>query len=72
MEEKHVNIWIDDIQIVDDGLGIGVEAEKKASGKMTGKEFTVTIELHQGSFEDRIVTCDLTHDYVSINADYRT
>ena len=72
MEEKRVNIWIDDIQIVDDGLGIGVEAEKKASGKMTGKEFTVTIDLHQGSFGDRVVTCDLTHEYVSINADYRT
>ena len=72
MEEKRVNIWIDDIQIVGDGLGIGVEAEKEASGKMTGKEFTVTIDLQQGSCEDRVVTCDLTHDYVSINADYRT
>jgi len=72
MEEGRVDIWIDDVQIVDDGLGIGVEAEKKASGKMTGKEFTVTIDLQQGSFEDRVVTCDLTHDYVSINADYRT
>jgi len=72
MEEKSVDIWIDDIQIVDHGLGIGVEAEKMASGKMTGKEYTVTIDLHQGSFEDRVVTCDLTHDYVSINADYRT
>jgi glutamate N-acetyltransferase/amino-acid N-acetyltransferase len=72
MEEQHVNIWIDDIQIVADGLGIGIDAEKKAAEKMKEKEFTVTIDLQQGSFEDRIVTCDLTHDYVSINADYRT
>ncbi len=72
MEEGKVGIWVDDIQIVSNGRGLGVDAEAKAAEKMTGKEFSVTIELQQGSFEDRIVTCDLTHDYVSINADYRT
>ena len=72
MEADMVHIWIDDIQIVQDGLGMGAEAEKMAAGKMGGKAFSVTIDLQQGSFEERIVTCDLTHDYVSINADYRT
>ena len=72
MEEAHVDIWVDDIQIVTSGLGNGPEAEKKAAEKMTRKEFSVTIDLHQGFFQDRIVTCDLTHDYVSINADYRS
>lgn len=72
MEEARVDIWVDDIQIVCAGLGNGPEAEKKAAEKMTQKEFTVQIDLHQGAFQDRMVTCDLTHDYVSINADYRT
>ena len=72
MEADRVHIWIDDIQIVQNGLGMGAEAEKPAAGKMEGKAFSVTIDLQQGSFEERIVTCDLTHDYVSINADYRT
>jgi len=72
MEEAKVDIWIDDIRIVTNGLGCGVEAEKMAAEKMTGKAFTVIIDLQQGSYEDRIVTCDLTHEYVSINADYRT
>ncbi len=72
MEEDRVNIWIDDVQIVSNGLGSGLEAEKKAAVQMTDKEFTLTIDLQQGPFEDFMVTCDLTHDYVSINADYRT
>ncbi len=72
MEEGKVGIWVDDIQIVSNGLGLGADMEAKAAERMTGKNFSVTIELQQGSFEDRIVTCDLTHDYVSINADYRT
>lgn len=72
LEEAQVNIWVDDIQIVDQGLGMGALAEKGAAQKMTQKEFTVTIDLQQGPYEDQITTCDLTHDYVSINADYRT
>ena len=72
MEEGSVDIWVDDIRIVSSGLGEGFEAEKKAAEKMVQKEFSVTIDLQQGSYQDRVVTCDLTHDYVSINADYRT
>ncbi len=72
MEETRVNIWIDEIQIVHRGLGMGVLAEKSAARKMNQKEFAVMVDLQQGPYEDHIVTCDLTHDYVSINADYRT
>jgi glutamate N-acetyltransferase/amino-acid N-acetyltransferase len=39
---------------------------------MAGREFTLSIDLHQGDYEDRVTTCDLTHEYVDINADYRT
>ncbi len=72
MKEDCVDIWMDDVKIVHNGLGNGMKAEKKASGIMTGKEFSVTIDLKQGMYRDRVLTCDLTHEYVSINADYRT
>ena len=39
---------------------------------MRQEEFALTIDLHQGAFEEQILTCDLTHDYIKINADYRT
>jgi glutamate N-acetyltransferase/amino-acid N-acetyltransferase len=72
MEEEQVDIWVDDVRIVSSGLGKGMEAEKKAAQRMAQKKFTLTIDLHQGSFQDHILTCDLTHEYVTINADYRT
>ena len=72
MKEAEVDIWIDDIQIVSGGLGMGPEAEKLAAEIMTRKEFSLTVDLHQGGYHDRMLTCDLTHEYVTINADYRT
>ncbi|MCP4667060.1 MAG: bifunctional glutamate N-acetyltransferase/amino-acid acetyltransferase ArgJ [Deltaproteobacteria bacterium] len=72
MKEENTDIWVDDVLIVSAGLGKGKEAEKRAAQRMANKEFSLTIDLHQGSHEDRIITCDLTHEYITINADYRT
>ncbi|MEW6666056.1 MAG: bifunctional glutamate N-acetyltransferase/amino-acid acetyltransferase ArgJ [Thermodesulfobacteriota bacterium] len=72
MEAEKTDIWVDEVKIVEAGLGIGAAAEEKAQVRMKGKEFSVTIDLGQGAHEDRILTCDLTHEYVSINANYRT
>lgn len=72
MDEANVDIWINDVQIVSGGLGSGVEAEKQATEIMTQKEFMLSIDLHQGNHRDHIITCDLTHEYININADYRT
>ena len=72
MREEGVTIWVDDVKIVEKGMGQGPEPETKAAERMKGKEFSVTVDLHEGEFEDHITTCDLTHEYVTINADYRT
>jgi N-acetylglutamate synthase/N-acetylornithine aminotransferase len=60
------------VKIVERGIGQGMSAERSASQKMANKEFSVLVALHQGEHEDRILTCDLTHEYVTINATYRT
>ena len=72
MDETHVDIWINDVQIVSDGLGSGVEAEKQAARIMTQNEFVLSINLNQGNHRDHMITSDLTHEYININADYRT
>jgi glutamate N-acetyltransferase/amino-acid N-acetyltransferase len=73
MQEEAVSIWIDDVLIVEGGLGRGPDAESAAAALMAEREeITLTIDLHQGKYEDRVVTCDLTQRYVDINADYRT
>jgi glutamate N-acetyltransferase/amino-acid N-acetyltransferase len=72
IREEDVSIWIDDVQIVGGGLGLGKDLEEKAADKMKNSEFSLIVDLNQGEYEDFIVTSDLTHEYVSINADYRT
>ncbi|EFK06083.1 glutamate N-acetyltransferase/amino-acid acetyltransferase [delta proteobacterium NaphS2] len=72
MHESQIDIRIDDVQIVSGGLGCGMEAEKQAAQIMTKDEFVLSVDLHQGNFRDHVVTSDLTHEYIDINADYRT
>ena len=72
MAEEKISMWIDDVKIVEKGLGLGLEAEEKAAQKMKKQEFSLTIELNQGKHEDQVIASDLSHEYVTINADYRT
>jgi len=46
--------------------------EQKASEIMAQSEIVLTIKLQRGSFSERLWTSDLSHDYVRINAEYRT
>ncbi|MCR5413484.1 MAG: bifunctional glutamate N-acetyltransferase/amino-acid acetyltransferase ArgJ [Kiritimatiellae bacterium] len=45
---------------------------EKLAAVMKKDSFTVTVDLHLGKFEDTIYTCDISLDYVHINADYTT
>jgi glutamate N-acetyltransferase/amino-acid N-acetyltransferase len=72
IEERKVQLWIQGIKIVECGTMVSKEAEKEAAERMRGKEVTITIHLHRGRCKDRMITCDLTYDYIKINADYRS
>lgn len=72
MDEAKVDIDLGDIRIVAGGLGQGAEAEKKAAEIMARHKYTLKINLHKGRYRESVTTCDLTHDYVSINAHYRS
>jgi glutamate N-acetyltransferase/amino-acid N-acetyltransferase len=39
---------------------------------MQGREIAIGVDLGLGSGKATVWTCDLTHDYISINADYRS
>ncbi|MCI5166047.1 MAG: bifunctional glutamate N-acetyltransferase/amino-acid acetyltransferase ArgJ [Candidatus Electrothrix sp. GM3_4] len=71
-QPDRVSIAFDDAVMVKNGLGCGKEAEKKASKVLQQKEFTVTVDLRDGSESAEVFTTDLTCDYVNINADYRS
>jgi glutamate N-acetyltransferase/amino-acid N-acetyltransferase len=72
MDSERVDLYFDQIQIVERGLYCGEEAEKKASAVLKKSEFTVTLDLNIGNAKTWILTCDFSVDYVKINADYRS
>ena len=72
MKQEEVEIFVDRVKIVEKGVGMGPDQEKEAAECMKNKEFSVTVDLRQGGYDDHVITCDLSHAYVSINADYRT
>lgn len=72
MKEDQICIWVDGVHIVDQGVGTGLTREREAAERMKNPEFKVTVDLGLGRWEDTVLTCDLTHEYVSINAHYRT
>jgi N-acetylglutamate synthase/N-acetylornithine aminotransferase len=53
-------------------VAVGGDAEARAAAVMRKDAYAVKIHLHAGHAEGRHVTCDLTHDYVKINSDYRS
>ena len=71
-DQERVAIFFDQAQLVADGMTLGKEAEKKAATVMKQKEFTITIDFASGDGGAAILCCDFSHQYITINADYRT
>ncbi|MEC8909020.1 MAG: bifunctional glutamate N-acetyltransferase/amino-acid acetyltransferase ArgJ [Pseudomonadota bacterium] len=67
-----VQIYLDDVQIVEDGGRCDSYTEEKGAAVLAQSEFTIRIQLGRGDVNERLWTCDLSHEYVSINADYRS
>ena len=67
-----VNIFLDDICIVSNGEPDQWYTEEDGAQVMQRNELTVKIDMGMGDAEAEILTSDLSHDYVSINADYRS
>lgn len=67
-----VDIACEGIMLVRGGVWVGEEAETQVAEAMRAPRFTVSIDLHQGSGAAAVRTCDLSYDYIKINADYRS
>ncbi|MDD6192000.1 MAG: bifunctional ornithine acetyltransferase/N-acetylglutamate synthase, partial [Lachnospiraceae bacterium] len=59
------------LQIVKDGVALDY-SEEEATNILTSDAVTAICVMHQGSGEATAWGCDLTHEYVTINADYRS
>ncbi len=72
LDPSRVDIWLDHVQVVAGGQRHPDYREKDGAAVFKQGNFTVTIDLHAGDGTFSLLTADLSHEYVSINADYRT
>jgi len=67
-----VDVYFDDVCIAKNGLAVGASAEEAATRILKEKEFTLSVDLKDGTYSQEMYTCDFSLDYVRINADYRS
>jgi glutamate N-acetyltransferase/amino-acid N-acetyltransferase len=69
--EEKVSIHLGNIKVVNKGVGTGKDAEANNYLK-NNSEAGILINLNKGYASAKVLTCDLTEEYIRVNADYRT
>ena len=72
LDVGRVQLHLGDVLVARDGGRNPAYREEDGQRVMKQSEITVRVELGRGSAQTTVWTCDLSHDYVSINADYRS
>ena len=67
----NIDIWIEGVSVMQASSPVAFDPEE-TSDAMAGELLTLTIDLHDGDTEAQAWGCDLSYDYVKINALYRT
>ncbi len=72
LDQGLIDLFLDDVHVVERGGRRPQYQEADGQRVMKQSEITIRVLLHRGAAEALVWTCDLSHDYVSINADYRS
>jgi glutamate N-acetyltransferase/amino-acid N-acetyltransferase len=72
LDVSKLNLYLDDVWVAKNGGRNPDYREEQGQRVMQQSEITVRVTLARGTAHATIWTCDLSHDYVSINADYRS
>ncbi len=72
LDQGLIDMHLDDVHVVTRGGRHALYKEEDGARVMKQSEITVRIDLHRGSAQTTVWTCDLSYDYVKINADYRS
>ena len=72
LDQTGIDLYLDDVHVAVNGGRNPAYREEDGQRVMKQSEITVRIGLGRGDASDTVWTCDLSHDYVSINADYRS
>ena len=72
LDQSRIELYLDDVHVATSGSRHPHYKEEDGQRVMKQEEILVTVDLGRGGAEDTFWTCDLSHEYVSINADYRS
>jgi len=72
LDQAGIDLYLDDVHVAVKGGRNPDYREEDGQRVMKQSEITVRVLLGRGNAADTVWTCDLSHDYVSINADYRS
>ncbi len=72
MDEAKTDITIGKAKLVEKGLGQGKIAERDAALALKQREVHISIDLHKGKGNATVWTCDMSYEYIKINAAYRS
>ena len=72
LDQDLIGLYLDDVCVVQNGGRNPAYQEADGQRVMKQSEITIKVLLGRGQAIDTVWTCDLSHDYVSINADYRS
>jgi glutamate N-acetyltransferase/amino-acid N-acetyltransferase len=72
LDQGLIDLDLDDVAVVRQGGRLPAYREEDGQRVMKQAEITIRIGLNRGAASATVWTCDLSHDYVSINADYRS
>ena len=72
LDVAQTRLWLDDVLVAAKGERHADYREEDGQRVMQQQEITVTVALGRGDQSETVYTSDLSHDYVTINADYRT
>jgi glutamate N-acetyltransferase/amino-acid N-acetyltransferase len=72
VDQSLLSLCFDEVCMARNGIFAGGDAEARGTEVLNKKEFIVTVDLGLGNGLATVYTSDLSHEYISINADYRT
>lgn len=72
LDQTAIDLYLDDVHVATKGGRNPAYREEDGQRVMQQSEITVRVLLGRGDAADTVWTCDLSHDYVTINADYRS
>jgi glutamate N-acetyltransferase / amino-acid N-acetyltransferase len=72
LDQTTIDLFLDDVHVAKNGGRHPAYREEDGQRVMKQSEITVRVDLHRGPAHATVWTCDLSYDYVKINADYRS